>query len=361
MPRITSKKIGVALDMRGCPNKCRHCYLGFGTNRAMSDDDLCWMAKQFRNYIETADTPIKSLDISSSLREPDFSDEYRHLYELEKELSHGEPVRYELLSVWRLACDKDYPAWAKSVGPQTCQITVFGMEETTDWFYRRKDAFKDALTATENLLEVGMKPRWQLVLTKKLIPEVDELLNLIERLKLRECIQRIGSEFQLFMHAPDPLDEGRKIEHLRPTLEEVASLPEEILEASRRHLKTQTLWQTEGELYKAIMTSEQPLITPSQVWFFVTNKWDVFSNAGTLEPWWKLGNLKKDSVETIIRRFEQDEILGLEILLHYQQRKLAEEYGDPQGKKIYGGRTDLIDLYLGTHCEKIWQGRARAW
>ena len=360
MPPITAQKIGISLDIRGCPNKCRHCYLGFGTNRAMSDADLRWMASQFRSYIETADTPIKSLDISSTLREPDFSDEYRHLYELEKELSRGNPVRYELLSIWRLAHDKDYTAWAKSVGPQTCQITFFGTEKTTDWFYRRKGAFKDALTATERLLEVGMKPRWQLVLTKKLIPEIDELLQLAERLRLRERVQELGSEFQLFMHTPNPLQEGRKIEHLRPTLEEVTWLPEEILEPSRRHLGTQTLWQTEGELYKSIIESEQPLITPSQVWFFVTNNWDVFSNAGTLEPWWKLGNLKNDSVETILRRFENDEILGLQILLHYPQRKLAEEYGDPHSNKIYGGRTDLIDLYHGQHCEKIWRSRTRA-
>ena len=363
MPDISTKKVVVALDMRGCPNRCRHCYLGFGTNRPLDDADLRWMASQFRHYIETSNAPIESLNISSVFREPDFSDEYCHLYELERELSDEEPERYELLSIWRLAHDKEYPAWAKSVGPQTCQITFAGMEETTDWFYRRKGAFKDALTATERLLEVGMKPRWHIVLTRKLLPDIDELLRSIDRLKLRERVQELGGEFQLFMHTPGSIGEGRKIEYLRPTLEEVASLPEAILESSRRHFKREALWQPESELYKSILesgltrpTDEKVLDEPSQFWFFVTNNWDVFSNVGTLEPWWKLGNLKIDSVETIMRRFERDEILGLQVLLHYPQSKLAEEYGDPQGTKIYSGKSDLLDLYHAEHCERIWRG-----
>jgi MoaA/NifB/PqqE/SkfB family radical SAM enzyme len=359
MPTIKSKKIGVALDMHGCPNRCRHCYLGFGSNHKMSDDDLRWMASQFREYAKTSDT-VESLNISTCFREPDFSDEYRHLYELEMELSDGKPARYELHSIWRLAHDKDYATWAKSVGPDTCQITLFGMEETNDWFYRRKGVFRDALTATERLLEAGMKPRWQIVLTKRLIPEIDELVHLIKSLKLRERVQKLGSEFQVFVHLPDPVGEARRIEHLRPTIEGVASLPEEILEESRRRFRKETLWQTEGELYKIIMENEETppadesiLDEPSNFWFFVTNSWDVFSNVGTLEPWWKLGNMKKDSVETIIRRFERDEILGLNIRLHYPQKNLAEKYGNPKGRKIYSSRTDLLDLYLAQYCENI--------
>jgi hypothetical protein len=361
MPKIRSKKLGVALDMGGCPNHCRHCYLGFGTNQKMTEADLRWMAGQFRDYFKSSAT-VESLNIASSFREPDFSDDYRRLYELERELSDEKPERYELLSVWRLAHDKDYSAWAKSIGPDTCQITLFGMEATTDWFYRRKGAFKDALTATERLLEAGMKPRWQIVLTKKLIPEMSGLLKLIEHMKLRERVKNLGSEFQVFLHTPDPLQEAVKIEYLRPTMEETASVPEELLEATRKHLGKPNLWHTEVELFKSITDSEQMppedeglLSEPSRFWLFVTSSWDVFSNAGTLEPWWKLGNLKEESVAAIIRRFERDEACGLDVLLHYPQSQLAETYGNPQGRKIYNGREDLLDLYRTRHCENTFQ------
>ncbi len=362
MPTITTKKIGVALDMQGCPNRCRHCYLGFGTNQILSDYDLRWVASHFRHYLETADTTVESLTVSSYFREPDFSDEYRHLYELSEELSDGKPERHELLSIWRLAHDRGYAAWAKSVGPQTCQISFFGMEETNDWFFRRKGAFTDALTATERLLDVGMKPRWQIFLTKRLVPEIDELLRLIDRLRLRERVHDLGSGFQLFMHMPGPDHEGRKIEYLRPTEEDVTSLPEDILKPSRKHFRRDILWQSESELYAAILEDEETLPKdervldePSSFWFFVTNEWNVFSNVGTLEPWWKLGNLKKDSVETIIRRFEKDEIPGLDVLLNYPRDRLAREYGDPNGLKIYCGKGDLLNLYLAKYCEERWK------
>ncbi len=364
MPTITKKKIGVALDMQGCPNRCRHCYLGFGSNRKLSDDDLRWVALQFRHYLETTDTSVESLAVSSYFREPDFSDDYRHLHELVKELSDGKSERYELLSVWRLARDKEYASWAKSVGPDSCQISFFGMEETNDWFHRRKGAFRDALTATERLLDVGMKPRWQIFLTEKLLPEIDELLRLIDRLRLRERVQELGSEFQLFMHAPGPDHEGRKIEHLRPTVDEVISLPEAILGPSRKHLRRGILWQPESELYTSLLKDdrlhprdERVLAEPSSFWFFVTNDWDVFSNVGTLESWWRLGNLKADSVETIMQRFEKDEILGLDTLLNYPRDRLAREYGDPNGLKIYSAKDDLLSLYMAKYCEETWEKR----
>ena len=326
----------------------------------MSDDDLRWVVDKFRKYLETADTGIESLSISPDFREPDFADDYRHLYTLAGELSDGDVERYELLSIWRLARDRDYAAWAKSVGPDTCQISFFGMEETTDWFFRRKGAFQDALTATELLLDVGMKPRWQLFLTKKLLPEIDDFLRLIERLSLPERVRKIGGEFRIFMHPPDPEHEGRKIEYLRPTAEELTSLAGWILEPSKKHFGSDILWQTESELYASIIEekldipdNENILSEPSHFWFFVTNNWDVFSNVGTLEPWWCLGNLRKDSVETIMRRFERDEIPGLDALYHYPYRKLAEEYGNPHGRKIYSGKTDLVSLYLARHCEKM--------
>jgi MoaA/NifB/PqqE/SkfB family radical SAM enzyme len=360
MPGITKDRIGVALDMHGCPNRCRHCYLGYGNNRKMSDDDLRWAVAQFRHYLAENDTGIESLSVSSYFREPDFSDDYRHLYELEVELRDGPPESYELLSIWRLARDKEYAAWAKSVGHDTCQVSLFGMENTTDWFYRRRGAFHDALTATERLLDIGMKPRWQLFLTKKLLPEIDDFLRLVERLRLRERVREIGGGFQLFMQLPGPEHEGRKIEYLRPTAEEASSLPDEILKASKKHLGRQVLWQTESKLYASITEdgadlpkNENILSEPESFWFFVMNNWDVYSNIGTLEPWWRLGNLKEDTVAIIMQRFEHDEIPGLDILYRYPPEKLADEYGDPEGRKIYSGKTDLLSLYHAKHCEKI--------
>jgi hypothetical protein len=356
MPKITRDHVGLAFDMRGCPNRCRHCYLGPGGSITLSEQDLRWGVSQFRDAIARGDTAIKTLSVATWFREPDFGD-YRHLYDLEAELSDGEPSRYELLSVWRLAHDASYAPWAKSVGPGTCQISFFGMRETTDWFCRRKGAFDDALAATERLLAAGMKPRWQLFLTTRLLPELDDLLALVEARRLRERVRELGGEFQIFMHPPGPDYEGRKIEGLRPTVAQVADLPETILAPSRKHFGRDVLWQTEEALYAEIIqggevTLEEEL--PETLWFFVCGNWDVFTNVGTLEPWYCLGNLKRDSVGSMVARFEDDGALGLRVQFRESPADLAERYGDPTGQKVYSSKADLLSLYGGRYCEEEW-------
>ena len=345
--------------MRGCLNRCRHCYLGPASNRTLSEEDIRWAVSRFRSFIASGNTPIKKLSFLSWFREPDFGDDYRQLHNLELELNDGRSCRYELLSIWRLARDDAYAEWAKSVGPDTCQISFFGMRETTDWFYRRKGAFDDALTATERLLDAGMKPRWQLFLTTKLLPELDELLRLVDRHRLRERVQELDDEFQIFMHPPGPDHEGRKIENLRPTAEEVADLPGAILAPTRRHFGRDNLWHTEEALYarKLHGDDDREMIgdgLPPVLWFFVCSNWDVFSKVGTLEPWYFLGNLRQDSFASLIGRFDEDDILGLNVQFHTSSVRLAQRYGDPGGQKVYSTKEDLLSLYRGQHCEEEW-------
>ena len=358
MPKINREQVGLAFDMRGCPNRCRHCYLGSGSNSTLSEEDVRWGVSQFRDFIAGGNTPIKSLSVTTWFREPDLGDDYRQLYDLEFELGDGKPNRYELLSVWRLARDDTYARWAKSVGPDTCQISFFGMRETNDWFYRRKSAFDDALTATERLMDTGMKPRWQVFLTTKLLPELEQLLALVDQHRIRERVQALGAEFQIFMHPPGPDYEARAIEDLRPTADRVTDLPEAILAPTRKHFGRDVLWHTEATLYAEILNCDggknSDDLLPEVIWFFVCGNWDVFANVGTLEPWWCLGNLKQDSVETIIRRFENDDVPGLIVLFHESPIRLAESYGDPRGQKVYSSKEDLLSLYQGNHCEKKW-------
>ena len=355
MPRIEMDQLGIGFDMHGCPNRCRHCWLGSAGNATLSEADVRWGVAQFRRYIHQECSSIQKLSVATSFREPDYRDDYRYLYDLELELSDGPPDRYELLSIWRLARDENYAAWAKSVGPDTCQISFFGLQKTNDWFYRRKGAFEDALTATQHLLKVGMKPRWQIFLTRELLPELDALLNLTDRYQLRERVRDLGGAFQIFLYLPGPDHEGRKIENLRPLACEVADLPETILASTRQHLQTKTLWQTEKTWIQEILSSDKPrndeIRIPETLWFFICSNWDVYSNVGTLEPWWRLGNLKKDSVKSIFSRFENNDIPGLQVLYHDCAHDLATRYGDPEGQKIYSSREDLLSLYRAKHCE----------
>ena len=359
MPPLRSRKLGLAFDMHGCPNACRHCYVGDLPGGAMSEQDVRWAAELFRGFARKDDAAafFEEMKVCTSAREPDFSDDYRRLYQLEAELSDGKPCRYELLSIWRVARDEGYARWAKTVGPDTCQISFFGTDETNDWFFRRKGAFRDGLAATERLLEAGMKPRWQLFLTRKILAELPDLLKLVEKMRLRQRVESLGGEFDIFMHTPGPHGRARRIEHLRPTIDELKHIPGEIIESSKKHFKAETLHCTEAELCSQIVAAEDAFPyaypQPEMLWLLATTTFDVFPiNMGTSEPWWRLGNLKTDLVEAILRRFEHNETPGLRTICGISPKELVRKHGDLRSRRVYDARDDLLALYVDRHCQR---------
>ena len=118
----------IALDMLGCPNRCRHCFVGWRPNSKLSKNDL----------VSTAEA-----------------------WELCNKLSSKPPEHYELASVWRLARDEGYAPWLKSLDVKYVQLTLFGGEELTDYFTGRKGAYQDILKAIDVLLENVIAPRIQ--------------------------------------------------------------------------------------------------------------------------------------------------------------------------------------------------------
>jgi len=290
--------------------------------------------------------------------EPDFSDDYKRLYELENELSDVKPDRFELLSIWRLARDDEYAKWAKEVGPDTCQITFFGMEDTNDWFYRRRGAFQDNIVATERLLDAGMKPRWQIFLTKRIVPEIGQILKLIDQLRLRDRVRSLGEDFDFFIHLPDSDGEAINIEHLRPSLEDTRLIPQEMIDSSKRYLNKEELWYTEGELISGIVTGEDAFpyaySYPKTLCFYIKSNWDVFSNMGALEPWWRLGNLKTDSLQSIFDDFEGNRVLGLETIFTVSAKELAKRFGDPKSHLVFASKHDLLKLFVLRYCEQVY-------
>ena len=361
MPKIETEDIGVALDMHGCPNRCRHCYIRGHPNGCMSEDDLRWAVEQFRNHVRSGESgpAFEKLSVSSSVREPDYSDDYERLCDLEAELSDSGPNRYELLSIWRLARDDGYAEWAKRVGPDTCQITFFGMEETQDWFHRRKGAFRDSIRTTERLLDAGMEPRWQLFMTKKIRPDLDDLMRLADRLELRKRIEDLGGEFVMFIHPPALVGEGRSIASLSATLEDAKRVPQELVVSTQKHFSREEIWTTEAETVSRIADAGDecgtawPYPPQPKLWFFVMHNWDVFANLATTDPWWQLGSMKHDPLSAILDRFEHDRIPALQMNTADTLRTLARRYGDPNSQTVVN---DIEQYWFETYCEETHGG-----
>jgi hypothetical protein len=313
------------------------------------------VVQQFKEWVYPGEQEpfADPLTVMTWYREPDFAPNYRELYELEKELSGGKRVRFELLSIWRLARDEGYAKWAYDVGvtgkrpgatadegTESCQITFFGTEKTTDYFTRRPGSFRDNLIATERLLEVGIKPRWQLFLTKPIISELDELMRLVESMKLEKRVSDIGGEFEIFIHAPSPDGEAWDIEHLRPDVDVTSNIPDYLVEKTKAHFGAssieEALGYAEADLIPQLLDDSQPYAwRPEHLAFMVTPDLDVFSNIAEPMPWWRLGNLKIDGVDGIMRRFESDDTPGMYAHFHVPISTLADTYGQRESRKIY--------------------------
>ena len=108
--------IGIMADMAGCPNRCRHCWLGEQPNGHMDIEDFKEIAALFKGWRDDNGNGINELGFFSWWREPDYRDDYRELWNLEQELSSpGRARRFELLSTWRLARDTGYAPWAAAL------------------------------------------------------------------------------------------------------------------------------------------------------------------------------------------------------------------------------------------------------
>ena len=63
MPLIDSVTVGIAFDMAGCPNRCRHCYLGAPGSESLSAEDVRRLTDEFRACF--TGTSVERLTVAS--------------------------------------------------------------------------------------------------------------------------------------------------------------------------------------------------------------------------------------------------------------------------------------------------------
>lgn len=125
------KRITVCLDMYGCPNRCKHCWVGHSSNGNLTKDDLIFVAEKFRPF-------TNALTVYDWYREPDYRDNYQELWDLCSRLSDVRENHFELISVWRIVRDREYVKWLSALGLKKAQLTLFGGQEKTDLYTGRE-------------------------------------------------------------------------------------------------------------------------------------------------------------------------------------------------------------------------------
>jgi len=337
--------LNIAVDMAGCPNRCRHCWLGSHKNGNMTTDDFRSIASQFKNWRNGHGQGIKKLGLFTWWREPDFRDDYRNLWELEQELSSpGQAQRFELLSIWRLARDENYAKWAATLKPKACQITFFGMEETTDWGTNRKGAFKDNLLATKRLIDAGIAPRFQIFLTKRGLKDLEPLTRLIHDLDLHKRCEAIGQKFEVFINSASPEGNGYILENERLEENDISKIPQSLVGICREGLDL--LGQPEDTLLDALLANDSPPNISTNIQSIAINAdQDAYPNIAEPAPWWRLGNLQEDGVDAILKAYYEETIPGMKANREIPISELTRRYGETCSTRLYD-KHDLLCRFM---------------
>lgn len=335
---MLDKPLTLAADLFGCPNRCLHCWLGHMPNRDMGPDADRWIVDRFRPYYST-------ITFFSWLREPDFCPDYQARWERDKALSVGAvPPRFELASFWRLVRDPDYVNFLKEVGVRTVQLSFFGLEQTTDRYVGRPGAFRELLRAAELLTEHGISPRWQAFLNEENRLEVPELLRLAEKLELPRRCEAFGGSFRFFVHAGSCDGENRRLYPIRIRKDHI---PAELIPYYWQYDEL----RTEAELcalWGAAQTSAEPPEEDELV-LFVSNTWDLFFNYTHMRPEWRIGNLKTDPMDELIRRVTERDTPALRAARSVSLGELVRRYADPASNRAFQPedfKSWLLNRYL---------------
>lgn len=333
--------LSLCVDLCGCPNRCRHCWLGHMPNRTMEAGADEWLVNRFKPYFER-------IAFYSWLREPDFCPDYRARWERDKALSvNAAPERFELASFWRLVRDPDYVNFLKEVGVPAVQLTFFGLEETTDRYVGRKGAFRELLEATEILLEHGIRPRWQGFLNEENKEELVELLRLSEELELARRCEAVGGEFRFFVHTGSCEGEGRK---LYPIWIRKDHIPEALIPC---FLDYDELWPERElcRLWRDEAGTAAPHNEGPDLVLYVSNDYDLFFNFAHMRPEWRIGNLKTDPMEELMRRVEVEDTPALRAARAVSLGELVRRYGNPASERAFAD-SDYKQYLLNRHLEQ---------
>lgn len=335
---MINKSLSLAVDMYGCPNRCRHCWIGHMPNMKMEENADVWLVNYFKPY-------FNNIAYYSWLKEPDYCTDYEQRWLKDNHLSVGTlPMRFELASFWRIVRDPQYIPFLKAVGVKKVQLTFFGMEEMTDKYTGRKGAFKELLEATEILIANQIAPRWQAFINEENKNEVVQLRNLIDTLKLEERCRAFHADFKFFVHSGSCDGENRKLYDIRI---EKKNIPKELIPY---YLNYENIY-SEQECCRLLMNDISNMVYHNEdlIVLYISNMYDVFFNFTHMSEAWKIGNLKLDSQEEIIRRIIEEDTPALNLARNITVKKLVEKYGNERSQKVFSigdYKAYLLNCYL---------------
>ncbi len=338
----------ICLDMAGCPNRCKHCWLGLKPNGNMKKEELIVTANAFRPYTE-------QLEISSWYREPDFRYDYKELWNLECMLSDSKMPHFELISYWRLARDEKYAKWLYSLGVRACQLTLFGSEEITDYYVGRKGAYKEIINSIDILLEQGIAPRLQVFVNKHNINELSFIEDMVSKMDLINRCKALEQDFDLFIHQGSCDGENEKLYDIRVTNDDLAKIPDSLKYLTLNNIGLNSLneifGQPENILIKELLEDKtmKTIISDTPV-FYIDGCFDVYPNITQPSKWWCLGNLKTDGAENVIHNYLTNKSIAQDFITTVTIAEMVKLCGSSDSERLFT-KGDYITYIQNQYCK----------
>jgi len=343
------ESITVCLDMAGCPNRCRHCWLGCTPNGRLTAEDLRFVAEAFRPFTDC-------LEVASWYREPDYLPNYQELWALENQLSDKRMVpHWELMSVWRAVRDAEYIPWLASLGVKACQLTLFGGRNKTDEYTGRKGAYDENVQVMDMLLAAGIAPRIQVFVNKDNVGDLQVVVDLIRQRELEKRCDALGTPFTCFMHQGSCDGENEQFYDRWITAEDFVKFPQMLVEYSLRHWQANSLEEIYGEPERQLVarlsaSGETRSCVEQTPTFFVDKDFNVYPNITTPAPHWQLGNLKTDGAQEVLRRYRNSQSSAQKALLTVPLGEMVKKHGNPDSERLFV-ESDYIDPIVKKWCQ----------
>ena len=346
------QKITVCLDMYGCPNRCRHCWLGVTPNGNLKVGDLTDVARAFRPF-------TGNLEVVDRYREEDFGDNYRDLWQIRAALSDTRTPHFENISCWRAARDLSYVPWLASLGVKAAQLTIFGDEAATDYYVGRRGAFKEILRTIEQLLRHGISPRLQTFIYKSNLDQLTYIRDLIAELDLELRCSAVGGQFAFFLHQGTCDGENEQFYDVWITPEDIDRIPPQLIARTLKHFGADdmrdVLGEPEDRLCEQIAadTATKSIVTDSPV-FHVDKDFNVYPNYETPSPIWCLGNLKTLGAERILANYVENRSPGQSVMNTVPLRDIGAAAGNPDSRRLFL-RDDYERYLVNKYCRLMRQ------
>ena len=318
-------KISVSIDMGGCSKRCKHCWIGNSKHSLKSIDELHMIYECLSPF-------TNSLSISSWYKEPDITNDYKELYEVEKKLSDYINIeRFSHINITRLNKDEKYISFIKKIGIKQVTLDILGTKVNHDFFTGKAGNYIETLKATDILLENKIKVNWKIILNKQNINDLNKIILKAKELEIEYSItleKPIGSNFKNISY--------------RLTKNDVKKIP-----------NNEMLGNSEKELYNKLVNSKKHItIDKNNLVLYIDYKNDIYTNIASLNPIYKLGNIKKESIKAILEKVMNEETNIQMILNKYTIGEMIKKVGNENGNWLFS-EEDYILYIVESFCNQI--------